>query len=423
MARPKVMLFLIHEYTRLNGGTLWHKYFLQTIAKISDIEFVVVSATFEKERAASESFVRILGLEHFFIPLEETLFSEPPFLRLLKNKYYFLPEREFLRASEARSKVQQVVAKTRPDLVVILYLYSALLLSALLQSDIPLCLITLNNEAAFQRALRIDNNTHGKNLPDKLKLWVERHFNWIADMRFRRFEHQIYMRCTGIATLTNSDLPACLPDKVEKAVLPPIPKKLEQRWAYHGTRSLFFVGNITYFPNRLALEWLCTSFSRELLTLDNTVRINAIGASPDQVPSAWSSPNVHLLGVADRSEVTRQMVTADLFLAPIANAFGAKMKLAECISHGMPFLATQAAMSGLPFLIPMQYIELQEPAAAARLALNYLDNPSSLIALSESVEAQVERVRTQEVPAWNAFLNRCAGRVPHPADRPIIAFS
>lgn len=103
------------------------------------------------------------------------------------------------------------------------------------------------------------------------------------------------------------------------------------------------------------------------------------------------------------------MTSTDLFLAPIANNDGAKMKLAECAAHGMPFLATEAAMSGLPFLPFVPRIDLHEPRAAARLIVDHINNPESLRKLSESILAHTQDAWFKQSIAWNSLLNRLVG--------------
>jgi hypothetical protein len=173
---------------------------------------------------------------------------------------------------------------------------------------------------------------------------------------------------------------------------------------------VFFVGNISIYSNRLAIEWICSRLAPELSKIDDKVRINIIGARADQVPRRWSTVNIRFMGYADREEVRRQMTTTDLFIAPIANYFGAKLKLAECVSYATPFMATRAALSGIPFRTSTPEIHLHMPAAAARVAMEYINSPEALTKLSQSIAGHAQQARTQQVVAWDAFLRRSMGR-------------
>jgi hypothetical protein len=192
-----------------------------------------------------------------------------------------------------------------------------------------------------------------------------------------------------------------------QAVLPPILRERNQRWSYHGTKCALFLGNIAHFPNRLAIEWICNKLAPEMRRVDRHLAINIIGATAAQVPPEWRSSNINFLGTADSSEVVRQMTSTDLFIAPIANEYGAKMKLAECVAHGTPFVATRGAMSGLPFLDAIPRIALDEPSAAAHLIQELLRTPEALIKLSQSITLQAGQASEDQQAAWISILSRC----------------
>jgi glycosyltransferase involved in cell wall biosynthesis len=280
---------------------------------------------------------------------------------------------------------------------------------SIFRQHIPRCLITVNNESEFHRALRSQGGPVGQKWHQRLGRWIFRHGNWIANRRVSNYERRIYSNCAGLAALTRTDLPDGLPGHIEQSIIPPILVQNDLRWMYQAARRAFFVGTISHYPNRLAIEWLCTRLAPELERLAADIRLNIIGAGAEQVPAEWLRPNVNLMGYSDRPEVIRQMTTADLFIAPIANNFGAKLKLAECVSYGMPFLATPTAMSGLPFLKDMPQIDLEQPQAAARLVAEYINSPETLLQLSQSITEQTREARTQQTQEWSSFLRRASG--------------
>jgi glycosyltransferase involved in cell wall biosynthesis len=414
MRRDRVLLISIVDYSSQNGGGLWATSLVESVARVPDADFVVVSIGNPATSAANDRFVRSLGLEHVFVPFR----AEPSLRRggalgrrafealgVLLDKYYFEWERKARRQRHVDAEVRRIIDAQRPDLIVVSYLYSALFAPSVFRSQLPVSLVTLNREAQFHESLSLFGGPTGRGLPDRVGRWVSRRFNWVANRRVAAYEKRIHDRCAGIAVLTSNDLPANLPNRIAKAVLPPFFKQSVRRWSYRATRRLFFVGNIGHYPNRLAVEWLCTRFATALLRCDATIQIGIIGAAAEQVPAAWLSPNVRFMGYADKAQVVEQMTSADLFIAPIANQFGAKIKLAECIAHGMPFIATEAAMSGLPPL-GVPHIALEQPAEAAAVAARYINAPETLAQLSESVTSQVEQARAREPAAWSSFIRR-----------------
>jgi hypothetical protein len=395
------------------GGNVWAAHFLKVLARVSNLRTTVVSIGPGEIQATNDRQVRSWGLEHLFVPFRQESDAARGALRgrlarsavkVVTQKYFFLWEQEARRQKHIDADFTRIIAQVRPDVIVLPYLFAALFVPSVFTTGIRCCMVTVNNESAFHRALRSQGGPVGAGLRHRLGRWIFRHGNWIANRRVHDYELEVYARCAGLAALTRSDLPAGLPANVVQAVIPPVLESSGLRWSYQANRRLFFVGNANYYPNRMAIEWLCTRLAPELARLDGRTRLNIIGAGPEQVPRDWHAANVNLMGYSTREEVTRQMTSADLFVAPIANNFGAKLKLAECTSHGMPFIATAQAMSGLSFLQSMPELDLEQPAAAARRIVEFLDTPQTLQHLSESISTQMERARAAEAAQWATFL-------------------
>jgi glycosyltransferase involved in cell wall biosynthesis len=395
-----------------NGGAVWSANMLHSLARVPGFEFTVVLICPPDRRAANEQFVASLGLQFRSLTLRRCRLPGPAGA-VLRNvttlvlEKYFLPwEVEARRNRRTNRWLQHLVRDIRPDVILLNYLYTSLFAPALFREGKPCCLITLNNETAFQRQLKEHGGPAGSSLGRRLIRFLHRHCNGMANWRVARLESSVHRKCAGIVALTANDLPPTLPPGVLTAVLPPLIAAQAPAWSYSATRRIFFVGAIGYYPNRLAIEWLCTGLAPELLQLDSSIGINIIGAERGHVPEQWQLPNIHFLGFADRAEVLRQMSTADLFIAPIANSFGAKIKLAECVSHGMPLLATPAALSGLPFLTTIPQMDLAQPRAAAMQVCAYLDHPQQLLALSDHVASRLQDARGRQIEEWADLLAR-----------------
>jgi hypothetical protein len=423
MPKTKILILSITSFADLkNGGGLWSANLLETMAQVPDTEFVIVSAGHESARTSNDAFVNSLGLKHAFIPFKPSFTGGEATVRaritnltisainIVLEKYFFPWEREARRQSHVDAAFMQVVAGEQPDIIVINYLFSALFAPTMFSLAIPRCLITLNNETAFHKSLKLHGGPAGVQPARRIARWVYRHFNWIPNRRIEHYENAISSNCAGIVALTQSDLPRNMIGKAALAVLPPIFKPSTARWSYHANRHIFFVGNIGYYPNRLAIEWICSKFVPELSALDDRFRLIIIGAEESQVPSHWRSMRIQFMGYSTKAEVIHQMTTANLFIAPIANDFGAKIKLAECVSFGMPFLATRTAMSGLGFMKSVPEIHLNDPSTAARLTLRYINEPSALIELSNSNTAQLNTAREEQTASWRTFYEDVLAR-------------
>lgn len=167
-----------------------------------------------------------------------------------------------------------------------------------------------------------------------------------------------------------------------------------------------FVGNIGHDPNRQAIEWLCTRLAPRLA--HRSVGIRVIGCSQAEAPAEWHGPNVTLLGTGDEQVVRSELASAGLFVAPISNPFGSKIKLLDCLAHATPFVATEGALSGLPFLGNVPRIDLAKPEEAATLITDLVSSPERLVAVSRRLEAERVAFRARQEGVWGRLLAQIA---------------
>lgn len=421
---PKVMVFCVADLAKARGGVLWTRSLLNSLAQVADMECIMVSAGPADYRVKNDKFVESCGLHHIFVPFRKKpvsamragpkrfVIAAEDLLSAFLDKYYFLGERTADEQRHIDAEVVAIVRERKPSLVIIKDIWSALYVPSVFSLEVPRCLTITDNDADFHRAFRAEGGRAEKGVRSRLLWFIMRHGNWVSNRRFQSFVNYTYTSCNGIVALTHADLPTDLPGNVVRSVLPPLLNESASRWSYQASRRVLFVGNVSHFANRLAIEWICNRLAPELYKIDLSIRINIIGASEDQVRCRRKWENVCFLGEASQEEVTHHMTTDDLFIAPIANHFGAKLKLAECASHKMPFVATNPAMSGLPFLAFIPKFSLERPRAAARLLVECVNSPEALTRLSSSIAARMQQARAEQVIAWSDFLNSLIGSCP-----------
>lgn len=409
------------DYSDSNGGSIWNANFLQCLGAIKDIEFVVMSIGPAEVGDKNRHFVEGLGFKCTFVAyrnLDQNSSNAARASRccdipidLLVDKYYFTLE----RFANGQTHVDDAFVKSaraiNPDLVLVVYLFTGLLIPSVFQIERPVCMITVNNESEFHKCARrsfINIEPGAGTVGRFIRTLMTRNFNWLSNRRLMKFEKRVYEACAGLATLSPHDIPEYLPSHIERETIHTLLAPCPVRWRYSATRSLFFVGSIQHFPNRLAIDWICQRFAPVVYRMDSTVAITIIGADAGQMHSTCISGNIRFLGRSTREEVESSMASCDLFIAPIENTFGAKLKLAECVSYGIPFLATTGALSGLSFLNSIPQIHLDEPEVAAQLAIHYIDNPPELKGLSRTVRLQAEDQMRKWPGTCRDFLRRSA---------------
>jgi glycosyltransferase involved in cell wall biosynthesis len=225
----------------------------------------------------------------------------------------------------------------------------------------------------------------------------------------RAFERWVYRRSSAVVALTSADLPTFHGRPRIREVIPPAFDPSPERWSWTGRRYLSFVGSVGHYPNRLAVEWLATRLAPALEQLRADVDVRIVGVAATAAPESWRRENVTFLGEGDRDLVTRELTGGGAFVAPIANRFGAKIKLLDCLAHGTPFLASDEALTGLPFVSkPLAPVQLDDPAAVAREIVRLFAEPSSVVRASERLAAELESFLLSQRGVWSDLLRRVA---------------
>ncbi len=383
-----------------NGGALCCQNHVRRLAADPAIDLHVVVTGFQAAQQANREFVQALGVPFYFVAFRELAgldLSDARFDAALNDLFPW--ERTARIQSHVSSQLARiissiVVASNLASAIVIDYVPSTLFAMPILEGEIPCLLITLANEDQFFRDVR----AHASGAD-----WVGTE---IAQQRMKQFEDDVYAKAKKVVSFRPSDIRNFAEHPNKYHVVSPVFPEAGAHWRHVGNRSVFFVGNAGHFPNHIAITWLCRELAPRLYRLDDSITIRIIGANPgDYFDSAGAAaPNVEFLGIADRAAVQREFTHCGLFVAPMTIDYGCEIKLQECVSHATPFLATQAALDGLPPLPCSPAIDRADPDAAATRIKNLLDNPSELVAMSDVIDARVSTERVAQSTVWGKMI-------------------
>jgi glycosyltransferase involved in cell wall biosynthesis len=386
----RVLYFTMVDVGRTDGGGgLICRHHIRQIAQAEGVTLTVCATGLSTQYDAEAEYAASVGAAFFFIPFRAST-------ALRHSRWPFLQEATAYAQSHVDGEVAAVMDQARPDVLVIDYVPSALFVRSAYVGRIPRITITLNSEARFYRDLRRHHRVPG-----------DASASWVANWRAARFERWVYRRSHLVVSLTEGDL-AAVPMKTPRAVMPPLFPPVEQQWAPAGRGCVFFVGNIGYYPNALAIEWLATRLAPALESTGSRATLRVVGVAAEGVSSHWLRPNVEYLGLGDRRTVENEFAKSDLFVAPISNAFGSKIKVLECLAHGTPIAATREALSGLPFLHNVPIIELDWPQRAAETVVALLAEPAKLRALSACATTQITEQIKKQAGQWERLLRKVA---------------
>ena len=163
--------------------------------------------------------------------------------------------------------------------MVVDYIPSAMFIpSAYAARGISRITITLNPEVRFFRDLQ-RNDANGADFSGSS----------IARLRLAIHQQWLFSRSAAVVALTKADLgPLNLLPKAH--VIQPMFDSVDRKWTDKNRRDILFVGNIGHYPNRDAVEWICTKLSSPLLAIDPGISIRIIGAEAEKRARGMAPP-------------------------------------------------------------------------------------------------------------------------------------
>ncbi len=137
---------------------------------------------------------------------------------------------------------------------------------------------------------------------------------------------------------------------------------------------LLFIGNFEHAPNRDAAAWLCDEIMPTVWRAKPDVHLWLVGHAPTAAIKALQSERVTVLG--DVPSVVPYLRSAALFVAPIREGAGMRMKLLEAMSSGIAVVTTSLGARGLDATAGQDLILADDAASFADSIVSALDAPA-----------------------------------------------
>ena len=111
------------------------------------------------------------------------------------------------------------------------------------------------------------------------------------------------------------------------------------------TKSLIFVGGLSWYPNLSAVKFLCQKIWSQIPDEDATLTI--VGRSPPEwlVALSGRDPRVRVPGWVD--DVRPLMERAAVYACPVFDGGGTKLKVLDALAMGVPLVANPVACEGI----------------------------------------------------------------------------
>ncbi len=184
------------------------------------------------------------------------------------------------------------------------------------------------------------------------------------------------------------------------------------------SRSLLFIGNLAFPPNRAAVLF----FARHVVPfLEQSVpdfRWFVVGPDPPrEVAALAADPRIVVTGYVE--DVRPYLERCSVFVSPLVSGGGIKTKVLEAWAMAKPVVATPLGTAGLKAKAGVNVLIAAGPESFARAVAGLLSNPARARALGHAGRETILQAYSwrQHAAQLMALLHEAAG-AERPADRP-----
>jgi glycosyltransferase involved in cell wall biosynthesis len=169
-----------------------------------------------------------------------------------------------------------------------------------------------------------------------------------------------------------------------------------------GNRSpkLLFLGTLDWYPNRAAVEFIADRLWPLLKQRLPDIRIDVIGANPPDKVVALGNHDPAFIVHGFVNDIRVFMNNADIFLCPISDGGGTKLKVLDALSMALPVVAHPLACEGIDVTDGKHVMLAETTQDYIEAIVTLLKNPALAESLGSAgrrlIEAQYDFVRIGE---------------------------
>ena len=223
---------------------------------------------------------------------------------------------------------------------------------------------------------------------------VRRLYFWQEGLRLRRYERQVCSQFDLNITCSSLDtdrLKFVVPGVVAKEV----PNGVDTEYFRPSERSrrslsLVFAGNMSWYPNSAAMSFFAEKVWPMLKNRLPGVSMDVVGASP--------STRLLTLAARDRDfrvhgfvpDVRPHIDGATVYVCPIMDGGGTKLKILDALAMGKPIVAHPIACEGIDVRDGHDVVFAREPGEFVNSIVTLLGNPERRERLSRNARSLAE---------------------------------
>jgi glycosyltransferase involved in cell wall biosynthesis len=139
-------------------------------------------------------------------------------------------------------------------------------------------------------------------------------------------------------------------------------------------KSLLFIGGLDWYPNADAVRFLLNEVWPEIIKIAPFLRLDIVGKNPppDIFVSAIRYKNVSLHGFVN--DIAPFYESSWLYICPIKDGGGTKLKVLDAMANGLPLLAHPIAMEGIDAEMNKHYFSAETVNEFVTAVLNCVND-------------------------------------------------
>jgi glycosyltransferase involved in cell wall biosynthesis len=220
------------------------------------------------------------------------------------------------------------------------------------------------------------------------KSLVKKAYFFQEGVRLQRFEKRVcpeywgHITCSDIDSerlrmITASSDIKTIPNGVDTNFF--APKGLKQ-----DDKTLVFVGTMSWYPNIEAAFFICNEIMPRLRLLRSGVRLQIIGANPPEQlrKFALKHDDIDVLGFVD--EVRDYIEKATVYVCPIMDGGGTKLKILDALAMEKPIIAHKIASEGINVTDGLDILLADQADEYAELIVRLIESSTERVSLGKA---------------------------------------
>lgn len=212
------------------------------------------------------------------------------------------------------------------------------------------------------------------------KSLIKRAYFFQEGFRLQRYEKKVCSKYRGHITCSDIDSERLrkisplsniktIPNGVDTNFF--APKGLEQ-----DNKTLVFVGTMSWYPNIEAALFICREIMPRLRSLHSGIRLRIIGANPPEQVKKFGleHDDIDVLGFVD--EVRDYIEKATVYVCPIMDGGGTKLKILDALAMEKPIVAHKIASEGINITDGVDILLADQADEYAELIVRLIESPS-----------------------------------------------